>query len=79
MAHHEATFEIKSEIDSHAVRLLIERAYNTIREELQHTDQGDASPNETFQQFKALREAASHSSPGTLTIIYEQHDGTFDD
>ena len=79
MAHYEATFEINSEIDSHAVRLLTERVYNTIREELRHTDQGDASPTETLQQFKAIREAASRSSPGTLTVIYEQHDETFDD
>ena len=78
MARYEATFEINSKTDSHAVRLLTERAYNTIREELQHTDQGDGSLNETLQQFKAICEAASRPSHGTLTVIYEQHDKTFD-
>lgn len=79
MAHYEATFEINSETDSHAVRLLTERAYNTIREELRQTDQDDAALNETLQQFKTIREAASRPAPGTLKISYEQHNETFND
>ena len=78
MARYEATFEINSKTDSHAVRLLTERVYNTFREELRHSDQVDGSLNRTLEQFKAIREAASRPSHGTLTVIYEQHDKTFD-
>lgn len=78
MAHYKATFEINSNLDGHAVRLLTNRVYNTIREESRHTDQGRASPNETLQQFEAIREAARRPAPGTLTVIYEQHDEAFD-
>lgn len=79
MARYEATFEIDAKSDVHAVRRLTERVYDTLREELRHTGRGDATPNETLEQFEAIREAARRSSPGTLTVVYEQRDEPFDE
>jgi predicted ArsR family transcriptional regulator len=79
MSRYEATVEIESETDAHAVRLFAEHAYDTFREELQHPDRDDASVNETLQTLEAIREATRHPSPGSLTLVYERHDDTFDD
>lgn len=79
MSRYEATFDIDSKTDAHAVRLLVEQAHDTLREELREIGQDDASVKETLQQFEAIREAARRTSPGTLTVIYEPRDGPFDD
>lgn len=79
MSRHEATFEIESETDAHAVRLFAEQAYNTFREELQHPDRNDAPGNGTLRTLEAIREATRQPSPGSLTVIYERHGDTFDD
>lgn len=79
MSRHEATFEITSKTDAHAVRLLVEQVYDTLREELREPEQGDARAKETLQQFEALREATRRPSPGTLTVIYDPDDEPFDD
>ncbi|WP_224449687.1 hypothetical protein [Haloprofundus salilacus] len=79
MSRYEATFDINSKSDANAVRRLIDRMYDTLREESREIYQGDTSSNETLEQFKTLREAARRQSPGTLTIVYEQADESFDD
>lgn len=79
MARYEATFEIISKTHAHIVRRLMEQVYDTLREELRAPARDESSPNDTLQQFKAIREATRHLSPATLTVIYEQHDDTFDD
>lgn len=78
MERHEATFEIDSRSDVHAVRTAAERLYDTLREELRHTGR-DAATDETLEQFEELRNAANRPAPGTLTVVYERHDDSFDD
>lgn len=79
MARYEATFEITSKTDAHTVRLLMERVYDTLREELRAPTRDDAPSDETLQQFEAIREATRRLSPATLTVVYERHDEPFDD
>ncbi len=79
MSRYEATFEIKTKSDAHIVRLLAERVYDTMREERSNSLQNNTDLNKLLQQFAAIREAARNQSPGSLTIIYEQHDESFDD
>lgn len=74
MSRHEATFEIESKGDAYAVRLLAETAYDALREELRHLLEDDTDPNETLQQFAAIREATRGQSAGSLTVIYERDD-----
>ncbi|EJN60950.1 hypothetical protein [Halogranum rubrum] len=71
MRRHVATFEIDSQTDSDAVRRLLDRVYDTIREESQHRD-GTDDANRVLDEFRALRDAAAHSASGTLTITYEE-------
>ncbi len=78
MSRREATFEIESKSDANAVRLLTERMYDTLREELREVG-GDDGADEALAQFEAIREAASRPSPGTLAVVYEPADEPFDD
>lgn len=74
MSRHQATFEIRSKADAYAVRLLVDRVYDAIREELRESGD-DASPgDETLDELRAIREAVRRPSPGTLTIVYESRD-----
>lgn len=79
MTRHEATFDIRSKSDARAVRLLVGRAYDTLREELQGVDRGSDGANEMLHQFEAIREATRDPSPGTLTIAYESENRPFED
>ncbi|MFC7046011.1 hypothetical protein ACFQH6_11825 [Halobacteriaceae archaeon GCM10025711] len=78
MTRYEATFDIDSKTDAHSVRLLVEQIYNVFREELRETGQDDAALNDTLQTLEEMREESRRSSPGSLTIIFEQHDESFD-
>ncbi|WP_439028441.1 hypothetical protein [Haloarchaeobius sp. DT45] len=79
MSKFEATFEIQDKTDAQAVQTLMERAYNAFREELMLHDRGDSPPDEVLAAFEAIRDATERTSPGSLTIVYEQHDEPFDD
>ncbi|SFK97842.1 hypothetical protein SAMN04487950_1708 [Halogranum rubrum] len=72
MRRHVATFEIDSQTDSDAVRRLLDRVYDTIREESQQVRDGTDDANRVLDEFRALRDAAAHSASGTLTITYEE-------
>lgn len=78
MTRHEATFEIESRTDAHAVRMLTEQVLDTLREERRGLDQDRDTLDETVRDLRAIREAARDLSPGTLTITYEQRDEPFD-
>jgi len=78
MARYEASFEIDSKADSYAVRRVLERVYDTIREESRTVKDGSEGPGELIRAFKTLRDAAKSPTPGKLTIIYEQSDTEFD-
>lgn len=79
MTRHEATFDISSRTDKRAVRRLMDRAYNTLREELRTVEHGESGPKETLEQFEAIRDAAANPSTGTLTVVYESEEPSDDD
>ncbi|WP_129115464.1 hypothetical protein [Halegenticoccus tardaugens] len=74
MARYEASFEIGSKADSYAAQRILERVYDTVREEVRTVREGSEDSSETIQAFKTLRDAAKDPMPGKLTIIYEQYD-----
>ena len=78
MSHYEAAFEIDSKSDSEAIRVLAERIYDTLREETQDMSGGEAGVSEMLEQFEAIRDVTRHTTPGTLTIHYDQHDEAFE-
>lgn len=79
MVRHEASFEIDTKRDSYAVRRVIERIYDTIREETQSNPGESDGANEVLREFETLREAARRPTPGKLTITYDGYDEEFDD
>ncbi|WP_338729149.1 hypothetical protein [Haladaptatus sp. DJG-WS-42] len=79
MPNYAAIFEIDSKSDAEAVRLLVERVYDALREETQDIEDGKASLSQMLDEFRAIRDAARHAAPGTLSIQYEQSDEPFED
>ncbi|WP_440008343.1 hypothetical protein [Halomicrococcus sp. SG-WS-1] len=75
---HEATFEINSKSDAEAVRRLVERAYDILREETREVSGDEAGQSEVLDELEAIREATRRSTPGTLTIQYDQSDEAFE-
>jgi hypothetical protein len=80
MSRHDATFEISSKTNAHAVRRLLEQTYDVVREEVARSDfeEISGSPDETLEAFETLCEAMDRPAPGTLTVVYERHSETFD-
>lgn len=79
MDRHEVAFEIDSKSDSYAVRRILERTYDTIREESRSVREGTEDASELLREFETLRDAAKQPTPGKLTITYERYDEEFDD
>jgi hypothetical protein len=79
MSHYEASFEIDSKTDSYAARRILERVYDTIREESQSVREGSDDAEELLREFQTLRDAAKRPTPGRLTITYERYDDKFED
>ena len=79
MSHFEASFEIDSKTDTYAARRMLERIYDTIREESRIVREGTDDADELLGEFRTLRDAAKQPTPGRLTITYEQYDGEFED
>ena len=80
MSRHDATFEISSKTNAHAVQRLLEQTYDVVREEVARSDlEGfSGSPDETLRAFETLCEAMDRPAPGTLTVVYERHSEEFD-
>jgi len=74
MSHYEATFEIDSKTDSYAARRILERTYDTIREESRSVREGSDDADELLEAFRTLRDAAKQPTAGKLTITYERYD-----
>ena len=74
MSRYEASFEIDSQTDSYAARRILERVYDTIREESASGREDSADTSELLESFKTLRDAAKRPTAGKLTITYEQYD-----
>ena len=79
MSAYEASFEIDSKTDSYAARRVLERAYDTIREESRSIQEGADTADELLREFRTLRDAAKRPTPGRLTITYERYDDGFED
>jgi len=79
MSHYEASFEIDSKTDSYAARRMLERVYDTIREESRSVREGTDDADELLEEFRTLRDAAKRPTPGRLTITYEQFEDEFED
>lgn len=80
MSSHDATFEISSRTNAHAVRRLLEQTYDVVREEVARSDpDGSASSSdETLRAFETICEAMDRPAPGTFTVVYERHADGFD-
>lgn len=78
MVEHEASFEIDSKRDSYAARRIVERIYDTVREETQSGREGSTDASETLREFETLRDAARRPTPGKITITYDRYDEEFD-
>jgi hypothetical protein len=78
MDRYEATFEVESKTDAHAVERLVNRLYDMLREESRTIRTGSADSTEMLEQFKAIRDATRRSTPGKLTIVYESKNEEFE-
>lgn len=74
MSRYEASFEIDSKTDSYAARRILERVYDTVREESRSVRDGSEDTTTLLQGFKTLRDAAKRPATGKLTITYERYD-----
>lgn len=78
MAEYEAVFEIDSKTDAHAVERLMERLYDSLREESRTRREGSSDSTEMLEQFETIRNATRRPTPGKLRVIYESRDEEFD-
>ena len=78
MEEYEATFEVDSKTDALAIERLLNRLYNSIREESRSIREGTADSTATLSNFEAMRDAARERRPGRLTIVYECEDEGFE-
>jgi len=79
MDEYEAVFEIDSTTDAYAARRIVERAYDTVREESRSTRAGADSGEAVIEAFDRLQEEVKPPAPGRLTITLERDDGGFDE
>jgi hypothetical protein len=78
MSKHEAVFEIDSATDSNAVERILERVYDSVREESRSVREGSDDATETIEAFRALRDAAAEPAPGRLRVTYERDEDGFE-
>jgi hypothetical protein len=79
MDEYEATFEIASKNDARAVERLLNRLYDTLREESRTVRSGTGDSTEMLEQFECLRDAAGQQKPGTLKVVFEQQGRSFEE
>jgi hypothetical protein len=78
MEDHRATFEIDSKTDAHAVERLLDRLYDSVREESRTVRADTEDSTATLAEFESVREAARRPRPGRLTVVLEQRDEPFE-
>ena len=78
MEEYEATFEVDSKTDAHTVERLLDRLYDSVREESRTLREGTGDSAQMLAQFEAIRDAARDRRPGKLTVVYEQREGGFE-
>ncbi|WP_026177989.1 MULTISPECIES: hypothetical protein [Haladaptatus] len=74
MSRYEASFKIDSKTDSYAAHRILERIYDTIREESRSVREGTDDAHELLDEFQTLRDAAKQPTSGELTITLERDD-----
>lgn len=74
MRQYEATFEIDSKADAYAIHRILERVYDTVREESRNVRVGSDDAATLLDEFRTLRDAAAQPASGSLTITYERDD-----
>jgi predicted trehalose synthase len=77
MDEYRAVFEIDSKSDGYAVERLMNRLYDSLREESQMLREGSNDATEMLEQFETIRDAAQRPTPGKLTVVYESQDEEF--
>lgn len=78
MDEHVAVFEVESEQSAQAVERLMDRLYDSVREESRTVRDGASDSSEMLAQFEALRDATRQTTPGRLTVTYEPRAGDFE-
>ena len=78
MDEYTAVFDIDSKTDAYAVERLMNRLYDSLREESRTLREGSNDSTEMLEQFKTIRDATQRPTPGKLTVIYESQDEEFD-
>jgi hypothetical protein len=76
MTRQEATFTIDEASDAHAARRILERLFDSVREETSSASSADDT--DVLDEFAALREAVEPPAPGSLTVTYERESGAFE-
>src|SRR6056297_2527830 len=74
MAEYRAVFEIESKTDAYAVERMMDRLYDSLREESRTLREGSSDVTEMLEQFKTIRDAARRPRPGKVTLLYESRD-----
>ncbi|MFC6723743.1 hypothetical protein ACFQE1_04985 [Halobium palmae] len=59
MTRHEATFEIDSKTDAHAVRILLVQSHDGLREQLREVDLDSTLERDVLRDLGNLRSAAN--------------------
>lgn len=72
-----ATFEIDSKTDAYAVERLMDRLYDSLREESRSIRDGSNDSTEMLERFEMIRDAAQQHRPGRLKVTYEHADEGF--
>lgn len=78
MDEYTAVFDIDSKTDAYAVERLMNRLYDSLREESRTLGKGSNDSTEMLAQFETIRDAARRSTSGRLTLIYESQDEEFE-
>lgn len=78
MDEYTAVFEIDSKSDAYAVERLMNRVYDSLREESRTLAAGTSDSTDMLDQFETIRNVARTPTPGKLTLIYETQDEDFD-
>lgn len=78
MDEYKAVFEIESKSDAHAVERLMNRVYDSLREESRTLREESGDSTEMLEKFETIRDAARKPTPGKVTVIYESRDEEFE-
>ncbi|MFD1589196.1 hypothetical protein ACFR9U_19640 [Halorientalis brevis] len=78
MDEYTAVFDIDSKTDAYAVKRLMNRLYDSLREESRTRREGSNDSTEMLAQFETIRDAARRPTSGRLTLIYESQDEEFE-